>query len=49
MSFTNLKLSSLKMDTMFSTHTKMVKLSGSHSIFKNWYFKRQYEDQMLLS
>ena len=48
-SFTNLKLSSLKMDTMFSTHTKMVKLSGSHSIFKNWYFKRQYEDLMLLS
>ena len=26
-SFTNLKLSSLKMDTMFSTHTQMVKLS----------------------
>ena len=49
-SFTNLKLSSLKVDTKFSTHTQMVKLSGSHSIFKNWYLKRHYEkDQMLLS
>ena len=33
-SFTNLKLSSLKVDTKFTTSTQMVKLSGSHSISK---------------
>ena len=34
MSFSNLKLSSLKVDTKYSTSTQMVKLSGSHSISK---------------
>ena len=33
-SFSNLKLSSLKVDTKFTTSTHMVKLSGSHSISK---------------
>ena len=33
-SFSNLKLSSLKVDTKFTTSTQMVKLSGSHSISK---------------
>ena len=33
-SFSNLKLSSLKVDTKYSTSTQMVKLSGSHSISK---------------
>ena len=32
-SFANLKLSSLKMDTSFTTSTLLVKLSGRHSIF----------------
>ena len=33
-SFSNLKLSSLKVDTKFTTSSQMVKLSGSHSISK---------------
>ena len=33
-SFNNLKLSSLKVDTKYSTSSQMVKLSGSHSISK---------------
>ena len=33
-SFSNLKLSSLKVDTKFTTSTQMVKLNGSHSISK---------------
>ena len=33
-SFTNMKLSSLKVDTKYTTSTRIVKLTGSHSIFK---------------
>ena len=33
-SFSNMKLSSLKVDTKFTTSTQIVKLSGSHTISK---------------